>query len=594
MPAPSLLLHFDGADGSTTFTDSSPNKLNITPAGGAAITYLNSRFGPGAVSFNGSSKWLTIQQTNLSPGTGNFTIDFWCNTTSFPSSVGVIYSSGLSGGIDVCITNTGRVQIIKSGVGAILTSTSGVSINAWSHVAVTRESGTIRIFINGTQVYSGSDYTNYTSTGNACVGSEDAYPSVSYNGFVDELRVIIGEAAWTAAFTPPTSEYKYYDHIGYASISDGSEAVSLIGQVGRVSSSSLIDDGSEIISANGVIFIGSEISGDLPSITGNVFSYNAGDIVSGDLPSLIGYAYAGDYIDAILPSLTGSATAYTHAMAYIDGSLPMLVFDGQIMSTEILSANSTLPTITGYAYTGDTIIGDLPSLIGDSSTQQGSTSVIDGLLPFLIGDAQAVGIATLRAAAMLPMLISGSDSESKAVLPMLVGFGVIEGQETAVYEAYSINLKHNAEPFVNEVSHYPDYAGFEQIVRFENDYFARTPTGLFKIGGDTDNNKNINSSIETGYEDLGTRNYKTIKSIYVGGKMDPGFNVSVIASEDANKPKVYDNQTSRDKLPRNNRVIPGRNIRSSYIAYGITNNYGGKLDIDRVELEVFISNQRSL
>lgn len=53
----SLLLHMDGANGSTTFTDSGPNALTITPTG-TTISTSQAKYGASGY-FNGTSAYLT-------------------------------------------------------------------------------------------------------------------------------------------------------------------------------------------------------------------------------------------------------------------------------------------------------------------------------------------------------------------------------------------------------------------------------------------------------------------------------------------------------------------------------------------------------
>ena len=65
-----LLLHFDGADGSTTFTDSSPAGRTITAIGSPTITTSASQFGGSSLNLPGNSR-LTFSEISL---TGDYTI----------------------------------------------------------------------------------------------------------------------------------------------------------------------------------------------------------------------------------------------------------------------------------------------------------------------------------------------------------------------------------------------------------------------------------------------------------------------------------------------------------------------------------------
>ena len=79
------------------------------------------------------------------------------------------------------------------------------SIDTWYHVAYVRSSGTTKLYIDGTEIISVADTTNYTDT-NFTVGG---WYSNSYllNGYIDDLRITKGVARYTAAFTPPTAAF---------------------------------------------------------------------------------------------------------------------------------------------------------------------------------------------------------------------------------------------------------------------------------------------------------------------------------------------------------------------------------------------------
>ena len=76
---------------------------------------------------------------------------------------------------------------------------SGIAINTWYHFAVCRSGSTLRIFRNGTQIYTGTNTNNYFITTTAYVGN-------IFNGYIDELRVS-NSARYTANFTAPTTAF---------------------------------------------------------------------------------------------------------------------------------------------------------------------------------------------------------------------------------------------------------------------------------------------------------------------------------------------------------------------------------------------------
>ena len=80
-----LLLHFDGADGSTTFTDSSLTPKTRTANGDAQIDTADSKFSGASGLFDGTDDYITTPDSaDFVLGSEDFTIDLWfnCNAPS--------------------------------------------------------------------------------------------------------------------------------------------------------------------------------------------------------------------------------------------------------------------------------------------------------------------------------------------------------------------------------------------------------------------------------------------------------------------------------------------------------------------------------
>jgi hypothetical protein len=71
----SLLLHMDGTNGSTVFTDLSPVPKVVTRFGDAQISTAQSKFGGSSAYFDGTGDYLTVASSaDFGFGTGDFTI----------------------------------------------------------------------------------------------------------------------------------------------------------------------------------------------------------------------------------------------------------------------------------------------------------------------------------------------------------------------------------------------------------------------------------------------------------------------------------------------------------------------------------------
>ena len=84
---------------------------------------------------------------------------------------------------------------------------NAIHANRWWHIAATRAGSTVRLFINGTQVASGTDSTAWNAGANLELG--DTWPSgmSMYHGFMNDIRVYKGAAKYTSNFTVPSSPH---------------------------------------------------------------------------------------------------------------------------------------------------------------------------------------------------------------------------------------------------------------------------------------------------------------------------------------------------------------------------------------------------
>lgn len=204
----SLLLHMNGTNGSTTFTDNSSVPKTITANGGAQISTTQSKFG-GSSLFTGTSgnNFLQIPASNdFIFGTGNFTVEGWF----LPSGAGderTFYIHGINtiGGLTLFV-GTGGARFRANGTTDLV---AGSSITTWTHIAFVRSGNTRYIFINGALSNSDSLSFNVSDDVVTDIGasSQNASDSFKYYGYIDDLRITKGVARYTAAFNPPNREF---------------------------------------------------------------------------------------------------------------------------------------------------------------------------------------------------------------------------------------------------------------------------------------------------------------------------------------------------------------------------------------------------
>lgn len=196
-----LLLHGNGANNANnnTIVDSSANSFTVSKVGNPAQgTY--SPFSPAgwSVQFPGGTGSYVSTATNITLGTGPYTVEWWFYPTQTPNgaqflvsptSLMILYNGTASWGR----TNQG------TWVGATL-STTLPDLFQWNHIAVVREgTGTNqeKIYLNGALVATGTNATNYAGT------TFDIGKNMSV-GNMSNLR-ITNTAVYTTSFTPPTA-----------------------------------------------------------------------------------------------------------------------------------------------------------------------------------------------------------------------------------------------------------------------------------------------------------------------------------------------------------------------------------------------------
>jgi hypothetical protein len=153
----------------------------------------------GAISFNGTSQYLTATSPNLS---GTWTVEMWCYwTTGATQTTIVSFNNGSNSGINLW-KNSSNQLVADDGVnGVVAMSTVTPTIGAWNHIAFVRVGTTTSGYVNG--VLAGT--TTYTpgTTSAVSVGRYNGSPFYYFPGYISNLRVVNGVAVYTSAFTPP-------------------------------------------------------------------------------------------------------------------------------------------------------------------------------------------------------------------------------------------------------------------------------------------------------------------------------------------------------------------------------------------------------
>lgn len=211
-----FLLHADGTQGSAVFVDSARTANaphTITTVGTVYIDTLNVKYGTGSANFTDpDSDRLTAAASNdWKFGTGDFCAEGNMTLGETTGRVTVLDIGSAATGLKISFDKVGPVYrtMAVSFMGTEYTRDVSIPMNTWTEWAVTRYSGTIRLFINGqiqgeTIVNAGNMQTILgIAIGASVAGTE------YMTGNVDEVRISKGAARYASNFTPwgPFSPY---------------------------------------------------------------------------------------------------------------------------------------------------------------------------------------------------------------------------------------------------------------------------------------------------------------------------------------------------------------------------------------------------
>jgi len=191
--------------------DESPTPKTITSVGNASVTTTIFKYGTSSLYLGGTGDVFTVPPSAaFAPGTGDFTIEAWVYVQN--STNGIVFNQCVSGTnyfvFETTSTNA-SLTMTPSGGGSEIAGPSGFNmLNTWRHIAAVRQSGVVRVFIDGvsgTPTANGMDLSNTTFVPTIGAYTHN-YGQNVYQGYIDDLRYTKGIARYTSNFTPPTAE----------------------------------------------------------------------------------------------------------------------------------------------------------------------------------------------------------------------------------------------------------------------------------------------------------------------------------------------------------------------------------------------------
>lgn len=210
-----LLLHLDGADESTSTTDSSTyaHTINMWTSFSLRIDQDNKKFGTASWRFSGavSLASTTYSTTAFDWWTDDYTLEMWVDPDSLTGAylVGNMTNSATTKKWMLSITTGGELEFMYDNGSTQTVTSSGASITtgSWHHIAMVHTGGNIYLYANGSRVASTTVSGTPTSSTGLYLMFGRSYMT-NYLGHMDEVRILKGTAAYTGAtYTVPTAAF---------------------------------------------------------------------------------------------------------------------------------------------------------------------------------------------------------------------------------------------------------------------------------------------------------------------------------------------------------------------------------------------------
>lgn len=206
-----LLAHFDGANDSTVFTDSSASPKTMSETGGCVISTVQSVFGGASMRSPNVSNARVVTQNAGCRIFGDFTIEFRLRMISTAAAQYFLISNYVVGSSWIWFNTAANNKLSCYITGDSMPDTSiSISPDTWYAIALTRNGTVRRLFIDGViaSTDSGSVAVDQAlDTGWSIGGPGPSMASGSGNCYIDELRITNGVARYTSAYTPATSAF---------------------------------------------------------------------------------------------------------------------------------------------------------------------------------------------------------------------------------------------------------------------------------------------------------------------------------------------------------------------------------------------------
>jgi hypothetical protein len=148
----------------------------------------------GALSFNGSSSWVTVADSASLHLTNRMTIEAWVNPNALTGSWRTVIMKQQTGaGVAYSLyadtdNNAPVTQVYVTGENNVY-GAARIPLNAWTHLAAVYDGATLKLYVNGSLVASQAVTGNLiASTGALRIGGNNVWGEF-FSGLIDDVRV---------------------------------------------------------------------------------------------------------------------------------------------------------------------------------------------------------------------------------------------------------------------------------------------------------------------------------------------------------------------------------------------------------------------
>jgi hypothetical protein len=160
----------------------------------------------GSMYFDGAGDYLTSSSSpDWNFGTDDFTIDYWIYLYDYVRPASFDPHFYFDSNNYIRHRDNGKINIIFGGSSQDEAGTSMAYNNTWFHVAIVRSSGTVKVYLNGSDL--GISFSPGSLDLSSLGLSIGGFSTYQMHGLISEFRISKGIARWTSNFTPPTEPY---------------------------------------------------------------------------------------------------------------------------------------------------------------------------------------------------------------------------------------------------------------------------------------------------------------------------------------------------------------------------------------------------